>query len=474
MLPGRARARRRGRRRSASTPCAAEVAERALDGRGARSSTTSAAAWPTPAMAGAGRRAGVPYVAMHWRGHVRPDGRSWPVRRRRRRRPRRAGRAGRRARRRRRRPRAAGARPRARLRQARRAQLGAAGPARRAGALGRRVLVGASRKRFLGALLAGPTARPDPPTERDAATAATSALAAAAGAWCVRVHDVARPRARRRRRPSRPSAGAGRDAARERGAPSDRRRPLDQVALRGLACAAPRGATTPSATPGQEFVVDVVAARSTPRAAAAGDDLAGTVHYGELAEQVAAVVAGEPVDLIETLAERIADVALGPSPRSTRSTVTVHKPQAPVDGARSTTSSVGPSGGGGRDGSGRSALAPPSCGRPRPGRQPRRPAATLRAAVRRAGGTPGLTCARRPAGGDRPGRRPGAAGLPQRRRARRDDALARASCWPPATASRPGTAASGSCAGGPGPSTSTSSPTASRGRPPRWSATRPS
>jgi dihydropteroate synthase len=56
--------------------------------------------------------------------------------------------------------------------------------------LGLPVLVGASRKRFLGTLLAGPDGQPRPPVERDAATAATSALAAAAGAWCVRVHDV--------------------------------------------------------------------------------------------------------------------------------------------------------------------------------------------------------------------------------------------------------------------------------------------
>jgi len=56
--------------------------------------------------------------------------------------------------------------------------------------LGRPVLVGASRKRFLGHLLAGPDDVPVPPEQRDAATAAVSALAAAAGAWCLRVHDV--------------------------------------------------------------------------------------------------------------------------------------------------------------------------------------------------------------------------------------------------------------------------------------------
>ncbi len=52
------------------------------------------------------------------------------------------------------------------------------------------VLLGASRKRFLGATLADPDGRPRPVDQRDAATAALSALAAAAGAWCVRVHDV--------------------------------------------------------------------------------------------------------------------------------------------------------------------------------------------------------------------------------------------------------------------------------------------
>jgi dihydropteroate synthase len=52
------------------------------------------------------------------------------------------------------------------------------------------VLVGASRKRFLGHLLAGPDGQPAPPLARDEATHAISALVAAAGAWAVRVHDV--------------------------------------------------------------------------------------------------------------------------------------------------------------------------------------------------------------------------------------------------------------------------------------------
>ncbi|MEU1849817.1 dihydropteroate synthase [Streptomyces sp. NPDC019990] len=56
--------------------------------------------------------------------------------------------------------------------------------------LGHPLLVAASRKRFLGRVLAGPDGPPPPARERDAATAAVSALAAHAGAWAVRVHEV--------------------------------------------------------------------------------------------------------------------------------------------------------------------------------------------------------------------------------------------------------------------------------------------
>lgn len=58
--------------------------------------------------------------------------------------------------------------------------------------LGQPLLIGASRKAFLGALLASTAGQPRPAAERDDATAAVSALAAVSGAWCVRVHDVRR------------------------------------------------------------------------------------------------------------------------------------------------------------------------------------------------------------------------------------------------------------------------------------------
>ncbi|MFJ4922275.1 dihydropteroate synthase [Streptomyces sp. NPDC088725] len=57
-------------------------------------------------------------------------------------------------------------------------------------ALGRPLLIAASRKRFLGHVLAGEGSPPPPARERDAATAAVSAIAAIQGAWAVRVHEV--------------------------------------------------------------------------------------------------------------------------------------------------------------------------------------------------------------------------------------------------------------------------------------------
>jgi dihydroneopterin aldolase len=105
-------------------------------------------------------------------------------------------------------------------------------------------------------------------------------------------------------------------------------RPLDRVVLRGLRVRGRHGVLDAERDLGQWFLVDVVLHLDT-RPAAAADDLTRTVHYGVLAERVAEVVAGEPVDLVETLAQRVADVALEPEP-VVAVDVTVHKPQAPV------------------------------------------------------------------------------------------------------------------------------------------------
>ena len=106
-------------------------------------------------------------------------------------------------------------------------------------------------------------------------------------------------------------------------------RPLDRVELRGLRARGRHGVLAHEKALGQVFGLDVVLHLDT-RPAAAADDLTRTVHYGELAERVVAVVSGQPVELVETLAQRVADVALEPEP-VVAVDVTVHKPQAPVE-----------------------------------------------------------------------------------------------------------------------------------------------
>ena len=103
---------------------------------------------------------------------------------------------------------------------------------------------------------------------------------------------------------------------------------MDRVTLRGLSVRGHHGVFAHEREDGQTFVVDLVLGLDTAPAAAS-DDLELTVHYGVLAEQVAAVIAGEPVNLIETLAQRIADTCLGHEVVE-EVEVTVHKPDAPI------------------------------------------------------------------------------------------------------------------------------------------------
>lgn len=104
--------------------------------------------------------------------------------------------------------------------------------------------------------------------------------------------------------------------------------PLDQLSITGLRVRANHGVYAHERRDGQDFVVDV-RVQLPLRSAAALDDLDRTIHYGELAEEIAAAVAGDPVDLIETVAERVAGVVLA-HPQAVSVTVTVHKPQAPI------------------------------------------------------------------------------------------------------------------------------------------------
>jgi dihydroneopterin aldolase len=101
-----------------------------------------------------------------------------------------------------------------------------------------------------------------------------------------------------------------------------------RIALTGLRARGNHGVYDFERAEGQDFVVDVVLELDLSTAAAS-DDVVDTVHYGELAGRLVAVLTGEPVNLIETLADRLLTVFLADD-RVATAEVTVHKPQAPI------------------------------------------------------------------------------------------------------------------------------------------------
>jgi dihydroneopterin aldolase len=102
----------------------------------------------------------------------------------------------------------------------------------------------------------------------------------------------------------------------------------DRITLTGLRVRGHHGVLEHERRDGQDFVIDAALSLDTRRAGAS-DDLADTVDYGVLASRLADVVAGEPCDLIETLAERLAAVCLS-HPLVFEVELTVHKPGAPI------------------------------------------------------------------------------------------------------------------------------------------------
>jgi dihydroneopterin aldolase len=104
--------------------------------------------------------------------------------------------------------------------------------------------------------------------------------------------------------------------------------PLDRITLTGLRASAFHGVFEHEKRDGQDFFIDVTVHLDFT-AAAAGDELAATVHYGVLAEEVVSAVERDPVDLIETVAERVAAVALTHQAVQLVE-VTIHKPGAPI------------------------------------------------------------------------------------------------------------------------------------------------
>jgi dihydroneopterin aldolase len=103
---------------------------------------------------------------------------------------------------------------------------------------------------------------------------------------------------------------------------------LDRLSVLGIEAVGHHGVLAREREEGQVFRTDLVLGLDT-RPAARSDDLRDTVDYGSLVETVSRAIGSDPVDLIETLAERIARIALLDA-RVRWVEVTVHKPDAPI------------------------------------------------------------------------------------------------------------------------------------------------
>lgn len=104
---------------------------------------------------------------------------------------------------------------------------------------------------------------------------------------------------------------------------------LDRIAVTGIEARGHHGVFEVERREGQMFRVDVVLGVDTSTAAAS-DDLRETVDYGELVLRVKRAVESDPVNLIETLAQRVADECLDDE-RVEWAEVTLHKPEAPIE-----------------------------------------------------------------------------------------------------------------------------------------------
>ncbi len=207
--------------------------------------------------------------------------------------------------------------------------------------LGLPVLLGTSRKGFLGSV-GRREGHERPLDSRAVVTAATSARAARAGVWCVRVHDVAATvdalDVVGALGEVRGGSGSGGFEARARGALAPPTRSVgpepagevvgDRICLTGVRAKGFHGVLADEKRDGQEFVVDVVLHLDLAPAGTS-DDLALTINYAEVGADVVARIEGPSLDLIESLAEQIAGDALARHGVHTVE-VTVHKPSAPV------------------------------------------------------------------------------------------------------------------------------------------------
>ncbi|KKO81432.1 MULTISPECIES: dihydroneopterin aldolase [Corynebacterium] len=101
----------------------------------------------------------------------------------------------------------------------------------------------------------------------------------------------------------------------------------DRIELTGLECFGYHGVFEEEKKTGQPFIVDITCWLDT---AGIGDDLSRTVNYAELADVAADIVEGPSRDLIETVAEEVAETAMQRFGILHAIEVTIHKPKAPI------------------------------------------------------------------------------------------------------------------------------------------------
>ena len=104
---------------------------------------------------------------------------------------------------------------------------------------------------------------------------------------------------------------------------------MDRITLSGVTAVGHHGVFDFERREGQPFVVDAVLYLDFAKAAES-DDVRDTAHYGEVAQRITEWISGEPLNLIEALAERVADGLLSEFQLEAVD-ITVHKPQAPIE-----------------------------------------------------------------------------------------------------------------------------------------------
>ena len=102
----------------------------------------------------------------------------------------------------------------------------------------------------------------------------------------------------------------------------------DSIKIKGITALGFHGVYTEERAKGQKFIVDVKLSLSLQ---GINDDLTKTVNYADIAHLVVRHITGEPVNLIETVAESIADEILKDYPLVEKVQVKVHKPEAPIN-----------------------------------------------------------------------------------------------------------------------------------------------